>query len=207
MRIIALAAALLIAVTHAHAATYNFTATSGTPISRGPQDTRPPLPAGETIATLNIDDSVVAQGSVKFTVNCSDSAPGGCPDPWPPYITGSGILEWRIPAPTADLLPYAVSLTFNPDGTLTGSIRVIEELSELLIGGSEYNWAGIIGGDLEGNFNIAGYWLDPDPMPISEPSSLPLMLLGLGAMIAAGVRAGMRETRAQIHPSGCGLVA
>ncbi len=140
-----------------------------------------PPPAGyETPLSFTVSDAVVASGSMSFSA-CNDSSTPTC-TPWPSYF--SGLDANNSGPPTGG----TINVTFNPDGTLSGTIVSWSTLDTLNVSGSEYSWGGQIGDELAGLFSTSGYWLDPSPLPVPEPSSLALMLSAIGATIGLGLR-------------------
>jgi hypothetical protein len=91
--------------------------------------------------------------------------------------TPYGPLSW------GPLYPLDINLTLDPDGTLSGLVNIQDETAGLTLSGSAYAWSGIIGDDPSGNYDITGYWLDPDPSSVPEPSSLALILPAIGVVL------------------------
>jgi hypothetical protein len=94
--------------------------------------------------------------------------------------------------PGSDDNGYA-DVTFNPDGTLSGTIDLSDQFGGFTSIGTERAWTGTEGADEPGGFNATGYWYTPPqdlphPDPVPEPSSLALMLTAIGATIGVGLR-------------------
>jgi hypothetical protein len=180
-----LAALGMFAATTVRANTYDFCVTSAAPGSDACPGCTAPAPG--VIGSLTVPAS---SGPYDFF----DYSLGGghLYQPKPAGLAGGFAYGVTIAGATpygpysAPPYPLDIDLTLNPDGTLSGLVNIQDETAGLTLRGSEYAWSGMIGDDPSGNYNITGYWFDPDPSPIPEPSSLALILPAIG--VALGLR-------------------
>jgi hypothetical protein len=177
------ATALMLAAlpTYAYAnVTYNFIEQTASAIVNGSLS-EPGPPPGTILGSFTVTDAVVEAGSMNFyaSASCSDCFSRDFP---------SYFLNYRfLYGPGSDDNGYAY-VTFNPDGTLSGKIDLSDQYGGFTSTGTERAWTGVEAADDPGSFNATGYWIDPQPLPVPEPSSLAIMLSAIGATIGVGLR-------------------
>jgi hypothetical protein len=145
------------------------------------------------LPSLRFTDAQVAAGSFSGSKSCPDNAPL-----LPCTTTGDGGVTlasgFSITNGLTGYLREIINVTFNPDGTLSGSIFYNDQGADFNISGVGFDWSGHENADRLNCFTsvgpgclITGYWTDSPALhtaDIAEPASWlllagPLMLLTL----------------------------
>jgi len=80
-----------------------------------------------------------------------------------------------------------IDVTFNGDGTLSGTTNYNDTGADFYLSGASTAWSGHFNSDLINCSNpnpcqATGYWQTTSPIPAPEPSTLALLIAGLGAV-------------------------
>ena len=131
-------------------------------------------------------ESESAGSHFSFIGSCSYPTPCA-----PAYSTGDfgsfSIQSWGGKKP---IVFVDVSVTFNADGTLTGTVDYNDEGADYYLSGSGNDWSGQFNSDLLNCYDpnpcqATGYWTNGGSVPVPEPSTW--MLLFAGGVAGAGV--------------------
>ncbi|HET8555472.1 MAG TPA: PEP-CTERM sorting domain-containing protein [Rhodanobacteraceae bacterium] len=164
---------------------------------------------------LVITNAAYFSGSFDFFVGDSSDDPGPGPDRWVPQyggspypriinspvisasltfnLTGDGWVPGVSTEPGSQYfsdtqLPFGSTLTFNDDGTLTGSLFLFDVSEQVDAGGTHYDWQIYnYGSDYFGSGECgypacdggSGYWQLSSVTPVPEPPVWPLFGLGV----------------------------
>jgi hypothetical protein len=112
----------------------------------------------------------------------------------PEFFTGNFgavSIQTNISGKMFPIIDVTVGVTFNGDGTLSGTVRYIDTGADYFLSGSGNAWSGSFNSDLINCRNptpcaATGYWLAQGPIQAPEPFTL--SLFGAGLVGAAALR-------------------
>ncbi len=161
-----------------------------------------PVPAPFSGPSLVVTDAAFQSGSLSLSIG-----PGICPNPNPIACPFSGNTSGLVSFGYAGFNDFfggsppsgggrlSLNVSFNPNGTLTGSIFEAGYNSEFNIAGSEFDWSGSFSADNARCFafqgqpcTISGAW-----RTTSVPEPITLAFFGAGVLGVLGVRRRRRK--------------